>query len=164
MAFDPKFASNGYFYVYYSASGPRRSVLSRFTAVGDPKTGDRDSELVILGSFATVPQPQRRQIAFGPDGHLYVGLGDGGGSGDPKSNGRNPATLLGSVLRIDVSESTPATPYRIPHDNPMLDRPEARPEIWALRASQTLGGSPSIATRGTCGPPTWGRTAWKRWT
>ena len=131
LAFDPEFASNGYFYVYYSASGPRRSVLSRFTAVGDPKTGDRDSELVIL----EVSQPFRNhnggQIAFGPDGHLYVGLGDGGGSGDPKANGRNPATLLGSVLRIDVSESTPAIPYRIPHDNPMLDRPEARPEIWA---------------------------------
>ena len=131
LAFDPRFADNGYLFVYYSASGPRRSVLSRFTAHGGRDEGDPDSELVIL----EVPQPfgnhNGGQIAFGPDGYLYIGLGDGGAAGDPRSNGRNTATLLGSVLRIAVSESTEAIPYRIPADNPLLGQPGARPEIWA---------------------------------
>ena len=131
LAFDPQFDDNGYFYVYYSASGPRRSVVSRFQLSADGQTADSDSELVIL----EIEQPYRNhnggQLAFGPDGFLYIGLGDGGAAGDPMGHGRNTKTLLGSILRIDVSESTPETPYTIPADNPLLDDSDARPEIWA---------------------------------
>ena len=104
LAFDPAFAENGYFYVYYTASRPRRSVVSRFSvSPDDPNLADPDSELV----FLEVEQPYRNHngghLAFGPDGMLYVGLGDGGSSGDPRGNGQDTSTLLGSILRIDVS-------------------------------------------------------------
>ncbi len=131
LAFDPRFDENGYFYVYYSASGPRRSVVSRFQLSADSQTADPDSELVIM----EIEQPFRNhnggQLAFGLDGFLYIGLGDGGSGGDPMGHGRNTGTLLGSILRIDVSQSSSETPYAIPADNPLLDDPDARPEIWA---------------------------------
>ena len=131
LAFDPNFQENGYFYVYYSASGPRRSVVSRFGLSDDGRRADPDSELMIM----EIEQPFRNhnggQLAFGPDGYLYIGLGDGGSAGDPMGHGRNTSTLLGSILRIDVSESNDASPYAIPSDNPMLGDVDARGEIWA---------------------------------
>ncbi len=132
LAFDPDFRSNGYFYVYYSATTPRRSVISRFSAGRtDPNTADADSELIIM----EIPQPAGNhnggQLAFGPDGYLYAGLGDGGGSGDRFGNGQNPATLLGSILRIDVAASSENERYRVPQDNPFVGAGEARPEVWA---------------------------------
>ncbi|MCI0816081.1 MAG: PQQ-dependent sugar dehydrogenase [Chloroflexi bacterium] len=131
LAFDPGFASNGYFYLYYSAAGPRRSVLSRFSVSGGPGAADAASELVLL----EVPQPFSNHnggmIAFGPDGFLYVGLGDGGSGGDPRGNGQNLGTLLGSILRIDVQDASAGAPYRIPPDNPFVGVAGAREEIWA---------------------------------
>ena len=143
LAFDPGFSHNGYLYVYYSASNPRRSVVSRFTMDRDrdrDRTWDRagyggaaepQSELVLL----EVEQPYRNhnggQLAFGPDGYLYISLGDGGSGGDPQGNGQNVKTLLGSILRIDVSNASPAEPYRVPEDNPFWDDETARGEIWA---------------------------------
>ena len=114
-------------FVYYSAASPRRSVVSRFDY---NKAIAPESELVIL----EVPQPYANhnggQIAFGPDGYLYIGLGDGGSAGDPRRNGQNPATLLGTILRIDVSEATAEHPYAIPPGNPFVDG-GGRPEVWA---------------------------------
>ena len=132
LAFDPQFATNGYFYVYYSAARPRRSVVSRFSvSAEDPDKADPESELVIL----EVPQPFSNhnggQIVFGPDGYLYVGLGDGGAGGDPDGNGQNTSTLLGSILRIDVTAASTDRGYTIPPDNPLVDRACARKEIWA---------------------------------
>ncbi len=131
LAFDPRYDENGYVYVYYSASGPRRSVISRFQANADGREADVESELVIM----EIDQPYRNhnggQLAFGPDGFLYVGLGDGGAAGDPQGHGRNSATLLGSILRIDVSGSTIETPYTLPADNPFAGDPNSRGEIWA---------------------------------
>ena len=132
MAFDPQYATNGYFYVYYSASDPRRSVLSRFSvSATSPDLADPNSELVIM----QVPQPFKNHngghLAFGPDGYLYIGLGDGGSGGDPHGNGQNTATLLGSVLRIDVSAASLERPYRVPPDNPFAGMSRARGEIWA---------------------------------
>ena len=132
LAFDPGYRRNGYFYVYYSAAGPRRSVVSRFSArQGGQGTADPESELIIM----EIPQPYSNhnggQLAFGPEGHLYVGLGDGGGSGDPHGNGQNKATVLGSILRIDVAGSSEGERYRIPADNPFVGAPGARQEIWA---------------------------------
>ncbi len=132
MAFDPDYSENGRFYVYYSASNPRRSVLSRFHAPSnDTDSADADNEVIIM----EIPQPYSNhnggQLAFGPDGYLYVGLGDGGSAGDPKSNGQDLGTLLGSVLRIDVSRETDRPGYGIPNDNPFSGVEGARGEIWA---------------------------------
>ena len=132
LAFDPQYASNGHFYVYYSASSPRRSVVSRFTfSKDDPLAADPDSEVVIMWA----PQPYGNhnggQLAFGPDGFLYVGLGDGGSGGDPRGNGQNLGTLLGSILRIDPRSPSGDFNYSIPADNPFVGIDGARDEIWA---------------------------------
>jgi len=132
LAFGPDYPANGRFYVYYSAGQPRRSVVSRFTA-GNPDEGaaDPESELVIL----EVPQPFSNhnggQLAFGPEGMLYISLGDGGSGGDPRGNGQNISTLLGSILRIDVSGIGPDRGYDVPPDNPFVGVRNAREEIWA---------------------------------
>ena len=128
LALDPN--GDSYLYVYYSASGPRRSVVSRFNY--SPLTGlsAPESELVILEVEQPYPNHNGGQIAFGPDGYLYIGLGDGGSAGDPQGNGQDVSTLLGSILRIDVSQSTTQQPYTIPPDNPYANG-GGRPEIWA---------------------------------
>ena len=132
LAFDPDYATNGFFYVYYSAGGPRRSVVSRFSvSEDDPNRADYVSEEVIL----VVPQPYGNHnggnILFGPDGYLYIGLGDGGSGGDPQGNGQNPGTLLGSILRIDPRTPSVGRNYSIPSDNPFVGVPGFREEIWA---------------------------------
>ena len=132
LAFDPKYNDNGYFYVYYSAAAPRRSVLSRFSvSAGDPDIANPDSERVIM----EIPEPFSNhnggQIAFGPDGYLYISVGDGGGGGDPFGSAQNRATLLGSILRIDVHTRSDDARYRVPRDNPFVNAPGARGEIWA---------------------------------
>jgi len=125
LALSPK--NERYIYIYYSAANPRRSVVSRLNY---NRAVAPDSELVIL----EVPQPYANhnggQIAFGPDGYLYIGLGDGGSAGDPQRNGQDTSTLLGTILRIDVSEATTEQPYAIPPDNPFAGS-GGRPEIWA---------------------------------
>ncbi len=133
LAFDPDYTSNGYFYVYYSASSPRRSIISRFSVSPDDfNIADHNSERVIL----EVPQPFANhnggQIVFGSDGYLYVGLGDGGSRGDPGLNGQDPSTLLGTILRIDVSSIDRDGEYTIPSDNPFVGQGGGvRGEIWA---------------------------------
>jgi len=133
LAFDPKYSANGYFYVYYSAASPRRSMVSRFSvSQSDPAVADPGSETVIL----EIPQPfdnhNGGQLAFGPDGYLYIGLGDGGSGGDPLGNGQNIGTILGAILRIDVeSVSEDSRSYTIPPDNPFVGVEGAREEIWA---------------------------------
>ncbi len=127
LAFHPAYPANGRFFVYYT--GPQgQSVLSRFQVSGDPNLADPASETVLL----TVPQPAANHnggmIAFGPDGFLYVGLGDGGAANDRFANGQNLGTLLGALLRLEVDAGQP---YGVPGDNPFLDVPGARPELWA---------------------------------
>ncbi len=131
LAIDPK---NGrHLYVYYSAADPRRSVISRFTVPPDHSAADPDRELVILEVEQPYANHNGGQLAFGPDGYLYIGLGDGGSAGDPLGNGQDTSTLLGAILRIDVSQATPEHPYAIPPDNPFANLPgtEGRGEIWA---------------------------------
>lgn len=132
VALDPGFASNGFVYAYYSAGGPRRSVLGRFTVPPGTDAASEGSELVVL----EVAQPFRNHnggaVRFGPDGMLYLGLGDGGSGGDPLGNGQDPSTLLGTVIRIDVRGAAAAEPYAVPADNPTFDPAlNARPEVWA---------------------------------
>ena len=115
-------------YLYYSAANPRRSVVSRFNY---NRAVAPDSELVILEVEQPYANHNGGQIAFGPDGYLYIGLGDGGSAGDPQGNGQDTSTLLGTILRIDVSEATTEQPYVIPPDNPFADGRNGSPEIWA---------------------------------
>lgn len=129
LAFHPHYAENRHFYVYYTASDPRRGVLARYTtSADDPDLADPASERVILEVDQPYGNHNGGTVLFGPDGFLYLGLGDGGSANDPKGNGQDLSTLLGTVLRIDVDG---AEPYSVPPDNPFVDRPGARPEIWA---------------------------------
>ena len=130
LSLDPEFASNGRLYAYYSVEeGERRTRLSRFTA--HDAAADPGSELAIL----EVAQPFRNHnggaVRFGPDGMLYLGLGDGGSAGDPQANGQDPGTLLGTILRIDVRQASESETYLIPPDNPLVEVSGARPEVWA---------------------------------
>jgi glucose/arabinose dehydrogenase len=132
LAFAPDFGRSGVFYVYYSARpGERRTVLSRFTASGDRSRADPASEQILLEVPQPFPNHKGGQIAFGPDGFLYVGLGDGGSGNDPGNRAQNLSVLLGKILRIDVGGAGQGAPYRIPPDNPFAGRPDARPEVWA---------------------------------
>ena len=106
LALDPQFQSNGYLYVNYTASEPRRTVVSRFTvSAHHPSVVDPNSELIILEVTQPYSNHNGGQLLFGPDGFLYIGFGDGGSAGDPKGNGQDPSTLLGSIVRIDVSKT-----------------------------------------------------------
>jgi len=127
MAFDPDYGANGRFYVSYTdRSGDTRVVRYRVSA--DPDRADTATADVIL----SVDQPYSNHngglVTFGPDGMMYVGLGDGGSGGDPDNNGQDLGTLLGALLRIDVSGTSG---YTVPPDNPFVADPGARGEIWA---------------------------------
>lgn len=127
LAFHPNYGSNGYFYVNYTdQSGDTR--VERYTVSGNPNAADAQSAKLIL----TVAQPFGNHngglVTFGPDGMLYIGMGDGGSAGDPGDAGQNTNTLLGALLRIDVDGGDP---YAIPPDNPFVGQAGARGEIWA---------------------------------
>jgi len=132
LAFHPDFAQNHQVFLHYSAEqGARRNILSRWQF--DPGTGRiaPGSEEILLEVSQPYSNHNGGHIAFGPDGYLYLALGDGGAGGDPRNNGQNLATLLGSILRIDVDRTEGDKPYAIPDDNPFVDRSGARPEIYA---------------------------------
>ena len=157
IAFHPGFKTNSLFYIYYNQQNsnrtgqfPRRSVISEFkVSTADPDRADLASERILL----EVPQPfgnhKGGEIAFGPDGFLYIGLGDGGLGNDPFNSGQNTSTLLAKILRIDVNSRSTAgsgwnvrqLQYGIPKDNPLVGEPGlsnntgARKEIyaWGLR-------------------------------
>jgi len=133
LAFDPAYQENGYFYVCYTAADPRRSVLSRFSLdQEDTDVADPQSEVIVMEVAQPFSNHDGGQLAFGPDGYLYIGLGDGGSAGDPQGNGQNLGTLLGKILRIDVSGLSGPGDYEIPADNPFVDTAGARAEIWAF--------------------------------
>lgn len=135
MAFDPEFDNTGHFYLFYSAANPRRSVVSRFTAGTAGQMGENpanpESELVVIEVAEPFQNHNGGQLAFGPDGMLFISLGDGGAGGDPQGNGQDPSTLLAAILRIDVSGIWPDHDYRVPPDNPFAGSSDARGEVWA---------------------------------
>ena len=131
LVFHPNYSGNGELYVWYSAQSPKRSVLSRFTKNENNNTADKTSELVILEVREPWGNHNGGTVLFGPDGYLYVGIGDGGAANDPHGNGQNKNTLLGSVIRIDVNNASKETPYHIPQDNPLVGTDGVREEIWA---------------------------------
>ena len=133
LAFHPDYQNNGYFYVNYTAENPNRTVISRFSvSSSDPNKADPASELVLLEYDQPYSNHNGGQVSFGPDGYLYIAAGDGGSGGDPKENGQNKKTLLGSILRIDVNQPSSAGNYSIPADNPFANNTEGfREEIYA---------------------------------
>ncbi len=131
VALDPAFANNRYVWVYYSAGSPRRTVLARFTRNAAGGAIDKVSQLVVLEFAQPYANHNGGAIRFGPDGMLYLGLGDGGSAGDPQGNGQNLGVLLGKIIRIDVRNASTSQPYVVPSDNPFVSRDGARPEIWA---------------------------------
>ena len=134
LAFHPNYESNGYFYVNYVADNPRRTVIARYAVSAvDQNRADVDSELVILEFEQPFANHNGGQIAFGPDGYLYIGLGDGGAGGDPLENGQNLGVLLGKILRIDVDSASMGKNYAIPGDNPFVGSSLGyREEIYAF--------------------------------
>ncbi len=127
LAFHPGYAQNGYFYVNYTGQGGG-TLISRFeVSAEDPHRADPGSEFVLLSFNQPFRNHNGGALAFGPDGYLYIGTGDGGSGGDPQGNGQRLDTLLGKILRLDVDS---AEPYAIPPDNPLAGG-GGRAEIWA---------------------------------
>ena len=126
IAFHPDYASNGRFFLDYT-NNAGDTVISEFQVTSDANRADADSERILL----TIDQPYENhnggQLQFGPDGYLYIGMGDGGSQADPQGNGQNTDALLGKILRLDVDNGLP---YAIPADNPFVNG-GGRLEIWA---------------------------------
>jgi glucose/arabinose dehydrogenase len=128
LAFHPSYPQTGFFYVNYT-DVQGRTTVARFSASVDPGRADPASESILL----TVDQPAANHngghLAFGPDGYLYIGLGDGGAANDAYGHGQNTQTFLGAMLRLDVDSGAP---YTVPPDNPFVDDLAVRDEIWAF--------------------------------
>jgi glucose/arabinose dehydrogenase len=128
LAFHPNYHDNGWFFVNYT-DHQGDTVIARFSVGADPGRADPTSEIALL----TLDQPAGNHngghLAFGPEGYLYIGTGDGGAAGDRFGNGQNGQTLLGAMLRLDVDRGLP---YTIPADNPFVGNPGVRDEMWAL--------------------------------
>ena len=128
LAFHPNYASNGFFYVNYT-NRLGDTVIARFTVSRrDPNVANPFSLTVLLRVNQPFANHNGGQLQFGPDGFLYIALGDGGSAGDPLDNGQSLNTLLGKILRIDVNGGSP---YAVPPSNPFVGVPGALPEIWA---------------------------------
>ncbi len=132
LAMHPEFKSNGQFYVYYTHPSELKSVLSRFTVARDGShVADPQSETILMEIEQPFMNHNGGSIEFGPDGYLYVALGDGGDRNDPFANGQNRSTLLGSILRLDVDHPAKGKNYGIPADNPFVNVEGALPETYA---------------------------------
>lgn len=129
VAFHPDYERNGWFYVDYTDNAGD-TVIARYTVSDDPARADPDSERILLTIAQPRPNHNGGQLAFGPDGRLYIGMGDGGGSDDPSENGQNDETLLGKLLRLDVEIDEPPY-YRVPADNPRAEAGDPLGLIWA---------------------------------
>lgn len=125
LAFHPQYAANGWFFVNYTGA-QGQTVIARFTANGN--VADVTSERIVLEIAQPYANHNGGHVAFGPDGFLYIGLGDGGSAGDPQDFAQNLQSLLGKMLRLDVNTE----PYAIPPGNPFVSRSDIRPEIWSF--------------------------------
>ncbi|HEX2906238.1 MAG TPA: PQQ-dependent sugar dehydrogenase [Phototrophicaceae bacterium] len=129
LAFHPDYENNGVFFINYTDVRGDTTIAHYTVSAANPNVADPKSAQIILQIDQPYANHNGGNIVFGPDGYLYIGIGDGGSGGDPQGNGQNPAVLLGKLLRLNVSG---ATGYSIPVDNPFVDNPDYPPEIWAL--------------------------------
>jgi glucose/arabinose dehydrogenase len=132
LAFHPDYKNNGTFFIYYSdtnkkENGAANTVVARYQVSGDPNKADPATGKVILTTEQPFSNHNGGHLAFGPDGYLYIGTGDGGDGGDPQENAENLTKLLGKLLRIDVNAET----YKVPETNPWKPESGAATEIWA---------------------------------
>lgn len=154
VAFPPGFASKGYFFVDYTdMTGIGNTVIARYHVTANPDVADPNSEETVLGITQPYANHNGGQLQFGPDGYLYIGMGDGGSGGDPQNNAQTPSVLLGKILRIDTEQTAPPSPpsggsllyyfpaiaktfsiasYTVPATNPYTQTAGYRGEIWAL--------------------------------
>jgi len=145
MAFHPEYAASGYFYVNFTDTSGDTRVVRYSVSSSDPDVADPASGLLILEVAQPFGNHNGGHILFGPDGMLYVAMGDGGSGGDPQGHGQNTATLHGNLLRLDVDGGEP---YAVPADNPFVGDPDARDEIWAygLRNPWRISFDPPAGT------------------
>lgn len=127
VAFHPRYKENGLFFVDYTNTNGN-TVVASYNVSSDPDVADPTSAKIILAVEQPAANHNGGLVKFGRDGYLYVGLGDGGAAGDPWGNGQSLGALLGKLLRIDIDNGEP---YAVPPDNPFIDQPDAKPEIWA---------------------------------
>jgi glucose/arabinose dehydrogenase len=128
LAFDPGYATNGRFIVHYTDVSGNTTLSAYRVSATDPDQADPATETILLTVEQPFPNHNGGQILFGPDGMLYLGLGDGGSGGDPGGRGQSLADLLGDILRLDVSSGTS---YTVPPDNPFVGQTGSRPEVWS---------------------------------
>src|SRR5829696_4513560 len=128
LAFHPRYAENGRFFVMYTARDGGANTVARYQVSADSSRADPASATILLSIEDFASNHNGGMLAFGPDGYLYVGTGDGGQGGDPRGNGQNRGALLGKLLRLDVDAGEP---YATPPDNPFAGQRDARPEVWA---------------------------------
>jgi glucose/arabinose dehydrogenase len=129
VAFHPQYATNHFFYVYFTTQTNGDIRIERFTTTSNAEVADpATSKLIITAPHSTYANHNGGLLALGLDGMLYAGLGDGGSGGDPLGNGQNFNSLLGSLLRLDVDHGDP---YAIPADNPFVGQANHRGEVWA---------------------------------
>jgi glucose/arabinose dehydrogenase len=126
LAFHPQYAQNGRFFVYYTAQNADNTI-AEYRVTSDPNRAEPNAVQVLVAIPDFASNHNGGMLAFGPDGYLYAGTGDGGGGGDPRSNGQNTDALLGKLLRFDVNGGSP---YGIPPDNPFVNG-GGRAEVWA---------------------------------
>ncbi len=129
LVFHPDYKNNGIFFVHY-VRYDNKAIIERYQVSADnPNVADPTSATVIFSADDPFPNHNGGQLAFGPDGYLYFGIGDGGDLGDPLGNGQNTKVPFGKILRVDVNNTDT---YTVPPDNPFIDNPDYLPEIWAL--------------------------------
>jgi glucose/arabinose dehydrogenase len=128
LAFHPQYKDNGYFYVHYTNTN--YTIIARYTANAARTQADPASAQVILQLDRPPYDHVGGMLAFGPDGYLYITIGEGEGPGSPRLNAQNPGLLLGKILRLDVNSTT--QPYVVPPTNPFVGNAAYRPEIWGL--------------------------------
>jgi glucose/arabinose dehydrogenase len=131
LAFHPDYPANGTFFVNYTGAGGA-SITSRFSVTADPNLADPASEAILLQIPVPIGDHNGGQLQFGPDGYLYVALGDGGGAQDPFCNAQSDSSLLGKLLRLDVNQNAATPPYYgIPAGNPFAGPGDPPDEVWA---------------------------------
>ncbi|MDX1995463.1 MAG: PQQ-dependent sugar dehydrogenase [bacterium] len=129
LAFHPNYEENGTFYIHYINQDEHAIVARYRVSADDPNVADPNSAVILIDEQDPFSNHNGGQLAFGPDGYLYIGIGDGGDLGDPLGYAQNPGVVFGKILRIDVDSGDP---YAIPETNPFVDNADYRPEIWAM--------------------------------